>query len=101
MKEDKGEDICLLIKDRRVNTCPIANKIAKDAAEKTAREIFLRFGYDLDDPKDIKKLTLLFDFMETVSNNVKKGKIIVGSTVLKLVITAIIGATVLEYFNRK
>ena len=94
------DNICLLVKDERINTCPIADKIAKDAAEKTAKEIFKQFGYDLDKTEDIKKLTILFDFLETLSNNVKRGKIIVGSTVLRITITAIVGASIFSFFTK-
>ena len=99
-ESESESDICLLVKDRRVKTCPIANKIAKNAAEKTAKEVFKQFGYDLDKTEDVKKLTILFDFLETLSNNVKRGKIIVGSTVLKVVVTAIIGTSAFTWVTK-
>ena len=87
--------------EKRKSPCPAVQQIVDLAAERGAIAVFKRIGYDLDDPKDVKKLTLIFDFMETLSGNVKKGKIIVGSTALKLVVTAIVGASVLKYFNYK
>lgn len=98
MKEKS--DVCLLTEERRINTCPIAKKIAEDAAEKTAKEIFKQLGYDLDKVEDIRKLTILFDFLETLSNNVKRGKIIVGSTVLRIVVTAIIGMSAFTWITK-
>lgn len=82
-----------------VAECPVAGKIAQDAADKAVSVVFGKFGFDTNDNKDMKKLILLFDFLETLSNSTKKGKLIIGSTVLTIIVIATVGAVAAKYFT--
>lgn len=78
--------------------CPIAVKIAQDAADKAVNTMLGKLGFDTDNNKDLKKLILLFDFLETLSSNTRKGKVIIGSTVLKVAVLGTVGAVAAKYF---
>lgn len=87
------------VDDRRVNVCPLAEKIACAAADKAVSDVFAKLGYDVEDPDDLKKLIVLFDFLETTTRNVGKGKVIVMTTVLASIVLGTIGAVVAKFYK--
>ncbi len=66
---------CYIGEEKRKNVYPGVQKIADLAAERAAIAVFKKLGYNLDDEKDIKKLIILFDFIEKLSFYAGKGKI--------------------------
>ena len=66
---------CYVGEGKREDTCPGIQNIADLAAERAAIAVFKKLGYNLDDEKDVKKLILLFDFIEKLSFYAGKGKI--------------------------
>ncbi len=86
------------LNDRRKNKCPVAEEIAKDAAEKAIKGAFAKIGYDLDDERNVVELVLLFDFLKKLSCYSSRGKMAMFIALL-VSITGGITALVVAFFS--
>ncbi len=95
METDPEDHKCLYSAEAE-KLCPALHAVADLAAKNAVKDMFSKFGYDIEKEGDLKRVMSLVLFIEQLSVNTNRGKLTILLTLLSLGVS---GITALIFTN--